>query len=149
MKTDELFWTHVQRALDERRDPREDEALLDLIAAEPERFRELQSLLDSLERLPRLAQRRPLRRVAALVAASITVLIAVAWFTHRSHLTSQPPSTLQERVISFEWEVGTQTPTRSTSLVLNDRGMTAKTEYRDGPLNRTTWTTESTRPKYP
>ena len=65
---DERFWNSLQRALDERRDPREDAEVQAGIAERPERLGELERLLGRLERLPRATRR--LRRVALVVGSN-------------------------------------------------------------------------------
>lgn len=149
MRDSEVFWSQVQCALDARRDPLQDEAVLEGIVEDPELGRQLSAMLDALQNLPRAAPRRFARRIAVAAAASIALLFGAIWFARRLDVAPHAPSSIPERVLSFEWEVGTLSPTRSTSIVVTDRGLTARAEYRDDPLNRTTWTTESTQAKYP
>ncbi len=149
MSGDEQFWSHVQIALDERRDPLEDDAVLEGIVAEPERLQKLLELLERLEQLSRVTRRWPLRRIAVAAAALMAVGSGIFWFTQRAVGVPRPLPSLQGRVISVEWEFSTQTSTSSRTTVITDRGLTARAEYHSDPQYDTTWTTESTRARYP
>jgi hypothetical protein len=75
MKRDENFTAWVQQALDERRDPLEDERIQDAIVADPERLEELERLLARIRGLRDPARRRRLRTF--LVAATLVILAAL------------------------------------------------------------------------
>ncbi len=153
MSGDEQFWSQVQLALDERRDPLVDDAVLQGIVEDPKRLQQLLGMLAQLEQLSRVTQRRPqlwpVRRIAVAAAVLIAVGGGLVWFMQRGDIAPQPRPSLQSRVISVEWEFTTETPTSRRSVVITDRGLTARAEYRGEPQHDTTWTTESTRASYP
>ncbi len=153
MRGEEQFWARVQCALDERRDPLADDAVLEGIVEDPQRLQTLLGMLERVEHLSRVTrrqpQRRPIRRIAVAAAVLIAAGSGLVWFAQRTDIAPQPQSSLQSRVISVEWECSTQTPTSNRSVVITERGLTARAEYRGDPRNDTTWTTESTRPTYP
>ena len=158
---DEQFWSQVQLALDERRDPLADGAILEGIVESPERLHKVLGMLERIEQLARVTdnraphesdrwpQRLPVRRIAVAAAVLIAAGSSLFWFTQHENIVPQPATSLQSRVISIEWEISTQTPTSNRSVVISERGLTAKTEYGSDPRHDTTWTTESTRARYP
>lgn len=149
MSGDEQFWSHVQIALDERRDPLEDDAVLEGIVAEPERLQQLLKMLARIEQISRATRRWPMRRIAVAAAALIAAGSGIVWFAQREVGVPRHKPSLQGRVMSVEWECSTQTPTSRRTTVITDRGLTARAEYHSDQQNGTTWTTESTRARYP
>jgi hypothetical protein len=73
MKNDERFWERVHLALDELRDPLEDESVQDAIAAQPELLEAWLTLRARLDALPFPRARRPALRLATAAAIVIAI----------------------------------------------------------------------------
>lgn len=203
MKHEGEFLDLVQSALDERRDPREDERVQDAIIANPGQFEELERLLERLQGLRDPSRRSRLRPFA--LAATLVLLAALGLqrlasrgdrdgdpaarrngtnvaaghpstpaaavgapgtgATETSSLgagslgaaatatgatdTSATTADLGGRVLSFEWQVATETPTEHRLTVITAQGTTTRIESvaahgRFEPAFAI-WTTESTR----
>lgn len=110
MMRDEVFWTRVNAALDERRDPLADEHVQDALAERPERLDRLLALERRLGALPR-AQRHTTRR-PWLVAAAAAVLVALGAFAFHAFAPDAEPTDsaptrgdLGGEVVDFRLEV--------------------------------------------
>ena len=151
MKDTGQFWDAVHRALDERRDPLEDDVVQESIIANPRKMQELVDFLARLERVLPARRRRVIQEIslAFAIAASITLALSVAWLTSGDGAPVQQSAPTLGRVVSFEWELTTETTTLESSVRLTDRDLTARAEYRGDGREQTHWTLESTQPRNP
>lgn len=148
MSTREAFWKHVNEALDERRDPLDDENVQRLVAEAPELLREVSRLESGLERASR---ERPRRSLVGAVAAALLVVSLATWLLARHSPDAASivaiensgvgPAVREQsvsRVLSFELSVsrvgerGTETITcdgfeRSRTLVARDGSVVRNT----------------------
>ncbi|HTF90962.1 MAG TPA: hypothetical protein VK843_21260 [Planctomycetota bacterium] len=146
----ESFWEHAQRALDERRDPRDDPRVLEAILEEPERLRELEILLARIEVLPASARKRPVRRAAVVLAilgaAAALILVCVA---RKEAPRARAGQSLPEQVVRFEFELTNESPGHSTRIVINDLGSKTVSNFSGDPLTMAILTTELSKPHTP
>lgn len=144
MKDSELLWQRVQCALDGRRDPREDEDVLDAIVADPEALARMEIWLARLESVRTLPRRRPVARVALVAAFVAAACIPIAWLALREPVA--PAST--SRLISIEWEHSTEYPAQRAQVVVTEREVIARAEFHDATRDMT-WSTESNQRLHP
>jgi hypothetical protein len=144
VKHEEIFWQRVNVALDERRDPLEDDAVQNAIAERPERLDELLRVTSRVSRLPA----RPRRSRAWLLAAALAAACIVAVLRARSrddappelHALASSPS-LGE-VLDFELTVTTDRADERSRFVVDRHGVRNVRE-----TARSTLTTQVVRPQ--
>jgi hypothetical protein len=153
MNTNTEFWERVHLALDERRDPLEDDGIQDAIASDP---RLLDELLLLQLRLARLPSARASRRVVRVAAAAAVVIAAasLAFTLSRTHNEAVPavartPITPPARseIIDFELTIVTERPGERDTVVIDRTGTRRTREIDRDELAHSTWTTEVLTPR--
>ncbi len=140
----DALWHDVQRALDERRDPREDPRVLEALVLEPERLRELEILLERIGRIRVPTRPRFARRAAAIAAILISAAaFAIIWHLRETRSAMVRTPAPNERVISFEFELTSETPERRSSILLTERGVRSTCDFLADPATLSTWTNET------
>lgn len=150
MTTNIEFWERVHLALDERRDPLEDEGVQDAIAGEPALLDELEVLRARLRALP--PQRaRSRRSLAAMAAAAVIAAGAIALYLLRAPSAAvgpiaelaapTPTSFVRDEIVDFELTITTERPGVRDTVVIDPAG-TRQTRRMFGPLEHYTLAAE-------
>jgi len=138
VKDSDLLWQRVQRALDERRDPREDEDVLDAITDDPAALARMELWLARLESARTLSRRRPVLRIALAASVAALAILPIAW-----RILRKPASAVStSRVLFVEWELSTEYPAQRAQTVVTEQAVIARAEFHDAVLDMT-WSTES------
>lgn len=147
---DERFWESLQRALDKRRDPREDEAVQAAIAERPERLGELERLLARLERLPRATIRPRPRRVALIGALALpAAALLLMWCSREPTAITTPRLAVAEEAIRFECTRELQSPGRRLTQFSDGLGNQSTLFVEQTDQISVQWTTQTLHPNHP
>ncbi len=151
MKSNVEFWERVNLALDERRDPLEDELVQDAIASDPQRLDELVRLQARLAALP--LHREPRRIPRAAAAAMIVVALGAialelvraprALVESNTQLANLPAASFaKSEVVDFELSITTERPGERETVVVDRTGTRSVREFVGAGLEGCTLTTE-------